>query len=158
MYLFIHSLFGNTRWHASSATKDYLPHRIIAYLRSHKSLQSANEPQRRDQTQACLLPHRPKCHTGLITTTKDYYSTGLFCHRFIHHIGLLYALLPHRSTCISLKDTRVKRKSIACLICHKGLPSTQDHCMLYSHTGLYKALTSHQGENKPEHNRNYSQP
>ena len=27
--------------------------------------------------------------------------------------------------------------------------------MLYGHTGLYKALTSHKGENKPEHNRNY---
>ena len=28
--------------------------------------------------------------------------------------------------------------------------------MLYGHTGLYKALTSHKGENKPEHNKNYS--
>ena len=36
-------------------------------------------------------------HTGLITTL-DYFLTGLFCHRFIRHMGPLYAFfLPHRS-------------------------------------------------------------
>ena len=63
-------------------------------------------------------------------------------------------LLPHRS--ISLKDTKVKNKKY----CTPHLPQrTIFHAgllQLYGHTGLYKALTSHKGENKPEHNRNYS--
>ena len=94
------------------------------------------------------MPHRPKRHTGL-NTAQDYYFKGPFCRRFIRDIEPLYALLPHRS--ISSKDTRVKRKDIARLICHKGLSSKQDYCMLYGHTSLYKALTRHKGETKSEH-------
>ena len=146
----------------------HLPQRTIFHpglshvLRSHRALQSPNEPQRQEQTRAkqkllhmslatqALMSHRFYHH-------QDYYFTGLFCHRFILHIGPLYALLPHRSK--SLKDTKVKtKKNIAHLICHKGLSSTKDYCMLYGHTGLYKVLTSHKGENKPQHNRNYSPP
>ena len=144
----------------------HLPQRTIFHtgllhaLLSHRSLQSANEPQKREtnpsKTEAVTYV---TSHTGLITTQvlsppRTITSKGLFSHRFIRHIGLSYALLPHR--CISLKDKKVKTKNIARLICHKGLSSRKDHCMLYGNTGLYKALTSHKGENKPEHNRNYS--
>ena len=52
--------------------------------------------------------------------------TGLFCHRFIRHIGPLYTLLPHRT--ISFTD--IPRTKYARLICHKGLSSTQVYCML----------------------------
>ena len=48
-------------------------------------------------------------------------------------------------------------QNIARLICHKELSSTQVCCMLkVTRAGLYKALTSHKGENELEHNRNYN--
>ena len=55
--------------------------------------------------------------------------TGLFCHRFIRHIGPSYTLLPHRT--ISFTDTKDK-------ICTPHLPQRT-----IFHTGLLHALRPH---------------
>ena len=73
------------------------------------------------------------CHTGLIATQvlspPRTIFTGLFCHRFIRHIGPLYTLLLHRT--ISFTDTKDK-------IC---TPHLTERTIF--HTGLLHALRPH---------------
>ena len=66
-------------------------------------------------------------HTGLITT-QDYFLTGLFCHRFIRHMGPLYAFFYHTGL---FHWQRSK-------YCTPHLPQRT-----IFHTGLLHALRSH---------------
>ena len=105
----------------------YLATQIYSHtvLYPNFSLFSFFSGQRRWKCYVRHLSHRPKRYTSL-NTTQNYYFTGLFCRRFIRDIEPCIVTTQVYFN----KDTRVKRKNIARLICHKGLSSTQDYCLL----------------------------
>ena len=70
-------------------------------LPPHRSISPFFFFAREDENVAYLT-----CHTSLITT-QDYFHTGLSRHRFICHMGPLYALLPNMSIIYS-KIPKVK--------------------------------------------------
>ena len=109
-------------------TQDLSPHRSYHHtgLITTQVLSPPSYNHTRLINTQVLSPHRSYNHTGLITT-QDYFLTGLFCHRFILHMGPLCAFLPHRS--ISLARSKY---------CTPHLPQRT-----IFHTGLLHALRSH---------------
>ena len=100
------------------------------------------------------MPHRPNRQTGLITT-KDYlYSTGLILSQVYSFYKTIASIVTTQVYFIKRYEGQKKNYCTPHVpqktIFHTGLLHT-----LRSHRS-YKASTSHKGENKPEHNRNYS--
>ena len=114
---------------ACLATQVYFPHSPLSLSFFFPVREDENMLETSLATQAFR-------HTGIITT-QDYFLTGLFCHRFIRHMGQLYAIfLPHRS--ISFARSKY---------CTPQLPQRT-----IFHIGLLHALRSNrslQSSNKP---------
>ena len=98
------------------------PHRSISHtvLSLFFVLFSVREDENMLHTSLATQAFR---HIGLITT-QDYFLTGLFRHRFIRHMGPLYAFFYHTGL------FHWQGQNITRLNCHKELSSTQVCCML----------------------------